>query len=260
MDINSWADMLSAVAQLRKNEVKEQFTNIVIDTIDELVAMLGDHILKTNGASKPAEMAFGSYYVMLDTELRKMFRNITQLGYGLVIIGHTKEKKYDESSQFNGKKFLEPALDVRSKKIIDGLVDLQVIVAREYDSSGKPHSVMNFEPSAFSATKTRFPYIVPSAPLGYSHLLKAVNDAIDKQAAETGTTPTNEAPQAVVEAPADLEALKAEASTLAQSLISAGKGNFVVAEMQSTLGCKISEADPTKITELQALIETFKNQ
>jgi GTPase SAR1 family protein len=59
VDITSWTDALSAVAQLRKPEVKERFQTIIIDTIDLLVDMGEDYVCQTNGVKTLSDIPWG---------------------------------------------------------------------------------------------------------------------------------------------------------------------------------------------------------
>lgn len=171
-------------------------------------------------------------------------------------------KTFDDDSQFAGQEYYEPALDKRSKKIIDGLVDLQALVTREYDANGTPISYLNFRPSAFTTAKTRFADIVPKCKLSYDDLLKAVLDAIDSEAKRTGTkaedgkhsTGSNEPTED------DFKQIQNEALQLAKKLIDANDTQFVSDNMQSVLGCKISEASISDYSSLVALVNIFKNR
>lgn len=59
VDINSWTDALTVIAQLKNPKAKEMYSTIIIDTLDDLVFYAEQYVLQVNGASKMADIPWG---------------------------------------------------------------------------------------------------------------------------------------------------------------------------------------------------------
>lgn len=186
-DINSWTDILQVAAQLRKEEAKEKYKVIVIDTLDELVFLATQYLLQSQGVSDISDILWGKGYNMLEDMLRKLFRQIQQ-DYGLILIAHDGRKQdpdddkvYYASLNFNKK----------VKRVVMGLLDILAYVETK---RGSANSLMHFRDSELWEAKSRFPNIVASTEFSYEGLVSAVADAVgDNATTERHVTPYSEA-------------------------------------------------------------------
>lgn len=133
---------------------------------------------------------------MAKQEFASTFRDLTYAGYGLVFISHSMEKTMkDEKGEDYSK--IVPALPARPYEIVNKMVDIiayireiQFKVGEEIQS--KRYIFFRNEGDRRFLAGSRYRYIVPRVELSYENLINALYDAIDKEAKNHGTAPTNE--------------------------------------------------------------------
>ena len=116
------------------------------------------------------------------TEFNDIFRGLTQLGYAVFFIGHDKEVTLTDPATGNEYKQIRPALSNSVLQVIAGMADL----------FGYAHQVRTNEMSVLTLRHTddtilcggRFKYIPNEITMSYQNLVGAVQEAIDKEAAE----------------------------------------------------------------------------
>lgn len=59
VDVHSWTDILTVVAQLKSPDAQEKYKTIVIDTLDDLVFYAEQYVLQVNGVSKMSDVPYG---------------------------------------------------------------------------------------------------------------------------------------------------------------------------------------------------------
>lgn len=100
MNINSWENFCYACAEIQ--EGKHDFTTIVIDTVDNMVMYCSQWVCKQYGVDYPGDLDFGKGWNAVTKELKRTLSSLSNLPYGLIMIGHskveeveTKTKKYN---------------------------------------------------------------------------------------------------------------------------------------------------------------------
>ena len=91
-DITSWADFKKICRQLRDPKAHEIYETIVIDTIAIAYSLCEKYILAQQGVSQISEIGYGKGWNMLKDEFESTFRDLTQQGYALVFIAHSKTR------------------------------------------------------------------------------------------------------------------------------------------------------------------------
>lgn len=174
-DVNNWVDFLQVVSQLRKPEAKERFKVIVIDTLDELVFLATQYLLKKENVSDISDIGWGKGYNMLEELLRKVFRQI-QESYGLILLAHDGRKSEKDE---NDKDTFYASLNFnrKVKRVVMGLLDILAYVETK---RGDASSIMHFRDSEHWEAKSRFANIVDSCPFSYEDLAKAIQDAVSQ--------------------------------------------------------------------------------
>lgn len=184
-DITSWGEMKQVVRELKKPEVKEVFKSIVVDTADIAadacqkyicnqlgIDNIGDGGWKTNGWAKYKK------------EFEDTFRTLTQLGYAVVFISHDKEKtiKPQNSEEYQQ---IGSSMQTSALAIIENMSDI-IGYAHPKMTDGGAKMVLTLR-SADNSIRCgcRFKHIQPEIDFTYDALTAALNDAIDKEAAET---------------------------------------------------------------------------
>ena len=105
------------------------------------------------------------------------------LGYGLIMTCHLKEN-YDEEGHLISAK---PDLNNRCLKIVNGLVDIIAVITQEWDKDGNSIRWVQTRSTPHITAGTRYKYMDPKIPFGYNEFVKALAEAIDKEA-ENGAT------------------------------------------------------------------------
>ena len=193
-DVASWADFKAICRQLKKPEAKDIYETIVIDTIAIAYALCEKYILAREGVSAIGDIGYGKGWGMLKDEFETTFRELTQLGYAIVFIAHSKTKKTEYTDEEgNELDALAPDLPNAAYQIVNRMVDVIGYIGVEYDKNGVStrHLYTRGTPTIFAGS--RYKYLAPKIELGYQQLVDAIAEAMEKEAALTGTGFVSEA-------------------------------------------------------------------
>lgn len=183
--VNSWREFRSFMMDLREDETKEMYRTIVIDTADIAWDYCCDYICQQNGVSKINEIPYGGGYQFASREFDTCIRRILQLDYGLVLISHSKEKTLKDE-QGNEYDQIMPTLENKARLICERTCDIIGMCRPVKEADGSIQTRLFLRETPRYVAGSRFKYIVDSIPFTYDNLVKAISDAIEKEAAETG--------------------------------------------------------------------------
>lgn len=195
LPINSWSEFRQVLRQLKEPAAKEKFETIIIDTADiaydYCVKYICDNAPRTKeqgggtGVDSLADIPFGKGYGMVEKEFDECLRKIVQLGYGLVVISHETDKtfKNEGGTEFNK---IVPTLDKRANNVLARMCDIIGYTRSIPDEAGKERVVMFMRGTSRYEAGSRFKYTPDYIELSYDNLVKAIEDAIDKQMEEEG--------------------------------------------------------------------------
>lgn len=245
VDVNTWTDVLTISSQLKKEEVKNRYEIIVIDTLDELVFIAEQHILNKHGVAKLNDLPYGAGHVELASMFRKLFRDIVK-DYGLIILAQAaiKQDPEDEENYY-------ATLDVnrKVKKIVMALLDMLVFVEAGRDP--EQPNIAHFKASQKWEAKERFPNIVNKTVFSYENLTQSIQDAISGEA--TRVEHKNYYAEEKVEiSEEEFIKLKTEVEQLGKKVIENdnSKMNDVVQLIDQVIGKKVKE---TTLKDAQGL-------
>jgi hypothetical protein len=133
--ITDWSQVVQVVNELSKQENKEKFDVIIIDTIEKLYLMAMDHVCSQLNVSYPGDKGagFGKGWKILNEQMYRVITKIRSLGYGVVMISHTKEMEVEEPIKV---KYV-PNLGDSVRKVLTGMSDM-ILFFR-----GEPQMVKN---------------------------------------------------------------------------------------------------------------------
>ena len=219
-DITTWGEMKQVVRELKKPEVKERFKSIIIDTVDIAADCCQKYIcnqldIDNIGDGGWAKNGWAKY----KQEFEDTFRTLTQLGYAVVFISHDKEKtiKPQNAAEYQQ---IGSSMQSSALAIIENMSDIIGYAHPKVTDQGN-QMVLTLR-SADNSVRCgcRFKYIKPEIPFTYDALTAALNEAIDKEAAETNNQyVTNERPAAPVIVEYDYYALMDEFQQLVGKLM-----------------------------------------
>lgn len=221
-DIVSWAEMKQVVRELKKPEVKERFSTVVVDTVDIAATLCDKYICNSNNVDTISQIPYGQGWTMLKKEFEDVFRQITLAGYAVCFISHVKEEpfKRQDGTEYT---LIRPSVGNTYNKIIENMADLYGYMHPVFDPSTNQTKVVITLRSLDGTISAggRFKHIPAEIDSSYDALVKALNEAIDKTAAESGSEfVTDEREKIVTETVYDFDALMATFNETLQKIVS----------------------------------------
>ena len=128
--VNKWSEFKQILTQLKKEQAKEMFSTIIIDTADiaydYVTKYICDNAKRSDGGfgvDNISDIPFGKGYSLVAQEFDECLRSIVQMNYGLVLISHATDKTFrDESGEEYNK--IVPTLDKRATNIVSRMNDI----------------------------------------------------------------------------------------------------------------------------------------
>lgn len=260
-DITSWSEMKQAYRELKKPEVRAHFNAVIVDTVDIAADRCKKYICSQNDIEDLGDLGYGKGWTKFKDEFNEVFRGLTQLGYAVFFIGHDKEVTLKNEATGEDRMVIRPALSNSVRTVIAGMADVY----------GYAHQVRKDEPSVLTLRCTdgsiecgcRFKYIPHEITTDYNELVKALQSAIDKEAAETnGKFVTNEKITMPVAPTYDFEALKEAFQELVGQLMTVNQSNSTkitsIVESYLGKGKKVAECVPEQAEQLDLIVADLK--
>lgn len=183
-----WSDFKKVLMQLRKPEAKEIYDTIVIDTVSIAYELCEKFIMQRESVSSIKDIPFGGGYGMVSSEFQEALREITMLGFGLILICHSKEVASGMTDP-DGEPIMsiQPSLTKRPMEICNGICDIIGCINTEFeDGKAVRYLYTRQTPTIFAGS--RYKYLAPKIKFGYQELVDAIAEAIDKSATLDGAT------------------------------------------------------------------------
>ena len=185
IDITRWSDIKQVVRELSKQEIKDKFSTIVVDTVDRAASMCEKYICSQKGVDALNEVPYGGGWSALKKEFEDIFQSVAQLGYAIVFISHSKEGtfKRQDGSEFTQ---IYPSVSTSYNSIIENMADIYGYLHPIF-KNGESQVVITLRSLDGSVRcGGRLKYIPPEINCSYESLVKALNSAIDKEAESHG--------------------------------------------------------------------------
>lgn len=262
-DVTSWSEMKAVLRDLKKPEVKERFSTICIDTIDIAAVLCDKYVCSQNDVDAIGDIPYGGGWGLLKKEFEGTFRAITQMGYALFFISHSKDKtfKREDGSEYNQ---IVPSVSTMYNSIVENMVDIYGYMHAVRNENGTNIRITLRSADGSVSCGGRFKYIPQEIGPTYQDLVNALNEAIDKEAAETnGQFVTNE--KIITEAPIkkDFQSLMAEFQDIAQQLMTMNQENSTkitaIVEKHLGKGKKISECTERQTEVIDFVVDELKS-
>ena len=183
--INSWAEFLKVLRQLKDEKVKEIFETIIIDTADIAYNYCEKYICANNGVDTVADIPYGKGYGLIGTEFDEKLRSIVQMGYGIVLISHATDKTFTDEAGNEYNKIV-PTLDKRANNIVSRMTDIIGYSRAVTDDQGNNKTMLFIRGTQRYEAGSRFKYTPDYIEFSYKNLVDTITEAIDKQAKEDG--------------------------------------------------------------------------
>ena len=177
----------------------------------------------------------------------------------LVFISHSKEKVFKPKT---GNEYTQivPSCSTAYNEIIKNMSDIVGYI----DVNGNERKLVLRSPDGSIECKCRFKHITPVIDFSYQSLVNALNEAIDKEAAETDNKfVTNERATAAAVVEYDYEALMTEFSAVAGDLMNKNQGKYgpMITQVIDRIlgrGKKISDTTPDQAEFVYLILQEVK--
>lgn len=259
-DVTTWGQMKEVLRELKKPEVKSTFKTIIVDTVDIASVLCEKYICSQLGIENIGDGGWSTNgWAKVKREWEQTFRAITMDGYAVVFISHSKDKTFKPK---NGNEYnqIVPSCSTAYNEIIKNMADIMGYI----DVNGNERKLVLRSPDGSIDCKCRFKHIAPVIDFSYQSLVNALNDAIDKEAAETGNKfVTNERATVAAAVEYDYEALMTEFSTIAGDLMNKNQtkyGPLITQIIDRILGRgkKISDTTPDQAEFVYLILQEVK--
>jgi hypothetical protein len=224
--VTTWGELKQIVRELKKPEVKAVYQSIIIDTADIAADACQKYICNQLGIENIGDGGWtNNGWAKYKKEFEETFRTLTQLGYAVVFLSHVKEKTIKSEG---GAEYTQIGSSMQSSAlaVIENMSDIIGYAHTKVDSDGVGKVVLTLR-SADGSVRCggRFKYIAPEIDFSYDALTNALNQAIDKEAAETNNQfVTDERQTAPVIKEYDYDALMEEFQTMVGKLMEGASG------------------------------------
>ena len=259
-DITSWGEMKQILRELKKPEVKELFSTIIVDTVDIASTLCEKYLCSQLGIDNIGDGGWTTNgWAKVKKEWEATWRAVTMEGYALVFISHAKDKTFTrkDGSTYNQ---IVPSCSTAYNEIIKNMVDIMGYISVE---NGQRKLVMRSADESIDC-KCRFKHISPVIDFSYKALVDALNDAIDTEARSTnGEFVTDERSITPVAIDYNYDALMNEFSSLAGELMT--KSQLVYAPKITAIiekylgkGKRINETTPDQAEFIHLIVTEIK--
>lgn len=265
-DVTSWGEMKQILRELKKPEVRETFKSIIIDTADIAADACQKYICSQLGIENIGDGGWGTNgWAKYKKEFEETFRALTQLGYAVVFLSHDKEKTIKPQ---HGGEYQQIGSSMQSSAlaIIENMSDIIGYAHPKVMPDGSTSRVLTVRSLDNSIRcGCRFRHITPEIEFSYKALTKALNDAIDKEAAESNGEFVTTERTPVIEAPEyNFDALLTEFGEIVGNLMNTNPNNgpkiTVIVERYLGKGKKVAEATPDQAEFLHLIVSDIKDE
>lgn len=263
--IEKWSDAKAMLRQLRKPEVQAKYSTITIDTVSIAFDLCEESVAQSYGVKTIGEAAWGQGYTAAKKEFSKFLREITLLGYGLILLAHSKsrlEEKTSESGEIVTVEKVYPNIPNYAQTMINATVDLTAYIDVELTPNGSKRTLITRE-TPYVMAGSRWRFLEAEIPFGYQNLINAIGDAISKQEREEGIQAVSHQKELPLLKSRPFEETVAEAYELWTNYVgeSEEKADRVYLLVDELFGSrmKLSEIPEEKQDLFEILIDEMKN-
>lgn len=180
VNIDSWYTFKEAVRQLKRQEVRDEYDTVVIDTASLLAGQCVNYVNNKHGVTALGDAEWGKGWNDYKSEMSEAFNLLAQRGYGIVFIAHSKDKKNEAGEIITS----EPSLDNSTMTIINALVDVILFLNKEGDDENKSVYAYSALPPHI-VTKSRIRTLSKRFEFTFENLEHEMKTAIGEVGVET---------------------------------------------------------------------------
>lgn len=262
--LNTWGEFKKVLVELKDPEVKKIFKTIVIDTCDLAYGYCEKYICDMNDKDSIGEIPYGKGYSLCQTEFDECIRKVLQMNYGLVLISHSQDKTFtdEDGNEYNQ---IVPTLDKRARLICERTCDI-IGYSKPVKVGDKTVTRLYLRETPRFVAGSRFKYMPDYIDFNYQNLVDAINEAIDKEAAENDNQyVTDEKQNYHVEKVYNFKELMNEFQTIVGEFMSSARAAEYspkiteIVEKYLGKGKKVSECTSAQVQQLDMIVYDLKN-
>ena len=240
--IEKWSDFKLVLRQLDKAEAKKKFATICIDTITIAYDACEKFICAQAGVQKIGDIPYGGGYSALSKEFENSLRQITMMGYGLIMTCHLREVQ-DADGRMVG---AQPDLNNRCLKIVNGLVDIIGVITQTWNEKGESERWIQTRATPTIVAGSRFKYLEPRIRFGYNEFVQALAKAIEEE--ERHGAVVVEKNERSSEEKIDFKTVRSEAEALWAKLVGENEenANIILKKIEILMGRKMRLSEFTE--------------
>jgi hypothetical protein len=259
VDIGSWSDLMKALQQLRRPDVKKKFKVVVVDTVDNLYRYLEKYVKTKHGAETIKEIGggYGVGHAELSDTLFDALNAIEREGYTPVFVSHSSVK-VEKIGKEEFEKYI-PSVPRRGLELMTKMVDNILFAHLGKNEEGQEvRTLYTRETLAFQAG-TRFRHMPSAITLDADEYRKNVEAAL-LALGEDNLKEDKEENYVQSEA-LDFDALMEAAKSLAVKLHKAGRMAEVTAVVEKVFGQGklLKDAIPSQVEQVSVAVEQLKS-
>ena len=258
--VQTWGEVKQVLRDLKKPEVKDMFSTIVVDTVDIASQLCEKYMCNQLGIENIGDGGWSTNgWAKAKKEWEQTWRAFTMEGYAVVFISHSKDKvfKKKDGTEYNQ---IVPSCPTAYEEIIKNMVDIMGYINID---NGQRKLILRSADDSVDC-KSRFKMIAPEITFGYNELVDALNEAIDKEAALTnGEFVTNESFKAPEVTDYDYDSLMAEFKDMVSVVMAKNQTNAVkltaIVDKYLGKGKKVADATPDQAELIYLIINEIKS-
>lgn len=248
-----------ALRDLADQRSKDRFKTVIIDTVSICWDMCEKFVCQQNGVQKISDIPWGAGYTACKKEFENSLREITRLGYGVVLIAHSASR-VEKTADGSDVEIISPDLPKRASEICNGIVDIIGYIGNEWVNGERKRWLYTREtPTLFAGS--RFKYMPDKIPFGYDELVNAIADAIEMAEQKDGATVVNTI-KTKSEMKLDFKEVREKAQNLWKQLVGEGDSakpevaSEILKKIEMTMGrrMKLSEFTEDQVDLLQLVV------
>lgn len=260
-DIVSWSELKQVIRELKKPEIKETFSTIVIDTVDIASQLCEKYMCSQLGIENIGDGGWSvNGWAKVKKEWEQSFRSIVMEGYALVFISHAKDKTFTRKDGTTYNQII-PSCTTAYNEIIKNMSDIMGYIEVE---NGERKLILRSNDESISC-KCRFKDIETEIPFSYSSLVSALNRAIDSEAKNTNNAfvTTDKIQPIDVEPTYDFDALQQEFQSIVGDLMTLNQSNSLkitaIVEKNLGKGKKFADCTPSQGEQMDYIVSELRS-
>lgn len=258
--VQTWGEVKQVLRDLKRPEVKDMFSTIVVDTVDIASQLCEKYMCNQLGIENIGDGGWTTNgWAKAKKEWEQTWRAFTMEGYAVVFISHSKDKvfKRKDGTEYNQ---IVPSCPTAYEEIIKNMVDIMGYISID---NGQRKLILRSADDSVDC-KSRFKMIAPEITFGYNELVNALNEAIDKEAELTnGAFVTNESFQTPEVTEYNYDALMEEFRELVSAVMAKNQTNGVkltaIVDKYLGKGKKVADATPEQSELIYLIISEIKS-